>query len=94
MTFYLLVSKNVIFKILHNILIEHSSRTLFLIDLNDEFGLHKHNSYWDKNKKEEKIMPRPFCTDVETKSGKATLKKLVEQIIKKNQKVFDNLAKS
>lgn len=39
-------------------------------------------------------MPRPFCTDVKTESGKATLKKLVEQIIKKNQKVFDNLAKS
>jgi uncharacterized protein YwgA len=47
-----------------------------------------------KIKKEEKIMPRPFCTDVETKSGKATLKKIVEQIIKKNQRVFDNLAKS
>jgi len=39
-------------------------------------------------------MPRPFCTEVETKSGKATLKRLVEQIIKKNQRVFDNLAKS
>jgi hypothetical protein len=48
----------------------------------------------NNTKKEEKTMPRPFCTDVETRIGKATLKKIVEQIIKKNQRVFDNLAKS
>lgn len=35
-----------------------------------------------------------FCTDVKTESGKILLKESVERIIKKNKKVFDNLAKS
>jgi Asp-tRNA(Asn)/Glu-tRNA(Gln) amidotransferase B subunit len=39
-------------------------------------------------------MSRHFCIDVKSEAGILTLKKAVEQIIKKNQKVFDNLAKS
>jgi len=45
-------------------------------------------------KTEEKEMSRFFCTDVKTDASKAELKKSVERIIKKNKKVFDNLAKS
>jgi len=45
-------------------------------------------------KKREKAMSRSFCINVKTEAGKVALKKSVEQIIKKNQKVFDKLAKS
>jgi hypothetical protein len=38
-------------------------------------------------------MSRYICADVST-SGKVALQKSVERIIKQNQKVFDNLAKS
>ena len=52
------------------------------------------NSEKNMIKKEEKPMPRLFCINVKSEVGKAALKKSVEQIIKKNQKVFDKLAKS
>ena len=39
-------------------------------------------------------MPKPFCIDVKSEADRLALKKAVEQIIKKNQKAFDNLAKS
>gem|GEM_PF-1778349 len=39
-------------------------------------------------------MSKPFCLNVKSEAGKLQLQKTVEQIIKKNQKVFDNLAKS
>ncbi len=45
-------------------------------------------------KKRKAAMPRLFCINVKSEAGKAALKKSVEQLIKKNQKVFDNLAKS
>ena len=45
-------------------------------------------------KTEEKQMSRFFCTDVKTDASKAKLQKTVERIIRKNKKVFDNLAKS
>jgi len=41
-----------------------------------------------------KTISRPFCIDVKSEAGKLALKKSVEQIIKRNQKVFDKLAKS
>jgi hypothetical protein len=46
----------------------------------------------EKNRR--KPMSRPFCIDVKSEAGRLALKKSVEQIIKKNQKVFDKLAKS
>jgi hypothetical protein len=39
-------------------------------------------------------MSKLLCTDVASEAGKAALKKSVEQIIRQNKKVFDNLAKS
>lgn len=39
-------------------------------------------------------MSKLFCTDVSSETGKARLQKSVERLIKENQKVFDNLAKS
>ena len=45
-------------------------------------------------KTRKKTMSRRFCINVKSEAGKVALKKSVEQIIKKNQKVFDNLAKS
>jgi len=39
-------------------------------------------------------MPRLFCVNVKKENGHAILQKSVERIIKKNQKVFDELAKS
>jgi len=45
-------------------------------------------------KTREKEMSRSFCRNVKSEAGKLALKKSVEQIIKKNQKVFDKLAKS
>jgi len=46
-------------------------------------------------KKEVEIeMPRYVCTDVRTDAGVTELQKSVERIIKRNKKVFDNLAKS
>ena len=42
----------------------------------------------------EKRMSKLLCTDVASEAGKAALKKSVEQVIKQNKKVFDNLAKS
>jgi hypothetical protein len=45
-------------------------------------------------KKRKEAMPRLFCISVKSEAGKEALEKSVEQIIKKNRKVFDNLAKS
>ncbi len=45
-------------------------------------------------KKRKKTMSRPFCINVKSEAGKLALKKSVEEIIRKNQKVFDKLAKS
>lgn len=39
-------------------------------------------------------MSKFLCTDVSTQAGKTALRKSVEQIIRQNKKVFDNLAKS
>ena len=43
---------------------------------------------------DKKKMSRLLCTDVKSESGKTALQKSVERIIRQNQKVFDNLAKS
>lgn len=42
----------------------------------------------------EKKMAKFVCSDVSTQTGKTALQKSVEQLIKQNKKVFDNLAKS
>jgi len=39
-------------------------------------------------------MERVFWTDIKNEKTRAVLQKSVERIIKKNQKVFDKLAKS
>jgi len=41
-----------------------------------------------------KKVERIFCIDVENQKNIAILQKSVERLIKKNQKVFDKLAKS
>ena len=38
-------------------------------------------------------MDRGFCVEVKGKKARAILQKSVEQVIKKNKEVFDNLAK-
>jgi cysteinyl-tRNA synthetase len=41
-----------------------------------------------------KKMSKLFCSNTETVKGRLNLQKSVERLIKENQKVFDNLAKS
>jgi len=50
----------------------------------------------EKRRKREVMakMSKFACTDVSTQTEKRELQKSVERIIRKNQKVFDNLAKN